>query len=398
MEKVNAKRGKTIFLIVSFLLWFPHFIYVPILSPYLEFLGGKYAFIGIVLGSYGLMQLLCRIPIGFLSDLLKARKAFVVFGMIISALSCFLFSITDHLGLVLFARFLAGLAAASWVVFTVLYSSYFHTREVHRAMGSISFIVVLAQFLGMSLSGYITDEWGWRGPFWLGTVFSLAGAILSFFIYEAEKMPESEPLKVTDLVSVIREPMLLKASLLSVLAHSMIFTTMFGFIPAYAFHVGLKAGDISLLVVAFMIPHAIATLFMGKFLVPILGKWRSLETAFLMAAIFTILIPLAKSLEVLMILQAFSGFALGLVFPLLLGMSVESIPLEKMATAMGAYQALYATGIFAGPFIAGILVSIKGIETGFYFAAVLGVAANLFILSWNRIEVHSRLEARQINE
>ncbi|WP_257535695.1 MFS transporter [Mesobacillus foraminis] len=398
MEKLHGKRGRTIFLLVSFLLWFPHFLYVPILSPYLEFLGGKYAFIGIVLGSYGMMQLLCRIPIGIFSDLLKARKAFVVFGMISSALSCVLFSISDHLGLVLLARCLAGLAAASWVVFTVLYSSYFRAREVHRAMGNISFIVVLAQFLGMSLGGYIADEWGWRGPFWLGAVFSLAGVILSFFINDSEKKAESEPLKVIDLVSVMREPMLLKASLLSVLAHSMIFTTMYGFIPTYVIHIGLEAGDISLLVVAFMIPHAIATLFIGKFLVPFLGKWRSLKTAFLMAAIFTMLIPLAKSLVVLIILQAFSGFALGLIFPLLLGMSVESIPQEKRATAMGAYQALYAIGIFAGPFIAGIFISIKGIETGFYFAGLLGLAANLFILYWDRIEVHSKQLARQINE
>ena len=37
-------------------------------------------------------------------------------------------------------------------------------------MGGISFIVVLAQFMGMSVSGYIVDEWGWRAPFGLERV------------------------------------------------------------------------------------------------------------------------------------------------------------------------------------------------------------------------------------
>ncbi|GAA3317249.1 hypothetical protein GCM10020331_015420 [Ectobacillus funiculus] len=51
------------------------------------------------------------------------------------------------------------------LLFTALYPTYFASHEVHRAMGSISFIVVLAQLLGMSLSGYVVDEWGWHAPF-----------------------------------------------------------------------------------------------------------------------------------------------------------------------------------------------------------------------------------------
>jgi MFS family permease len=51
----------------------------------------------------------------------------------------------------------------------------------------------------------------------------------------------------------------------------------------------------------------------------------------------------------LCVVQSVNGFSQGILFPLLLGMSIESIPHEKRATAMGAYQALYAIGMFAGP-------------------------------------------------
>lgn len=88
-------------MVVSFLLWFPHFIYVPILSPYMESIGAKYTFIGIVLSSYGLMQFLCRLPIGISSDLLKFRKPFVIFGMMVSTLSCAIYLLTDSLWCVL---------------------------------------------------------------------------------------------------------------------------------------------------------------------------------------------------------------------------------------------------------------------------------------------------------
>ncbi|XZA53641.1 hypothetical protein ACS4QD_14600 [Bacillus amyloliquefaciens] len=45
----------------------------------------------------------------------------------------------------------------------------------------ISFILVLAQLSGMSLSGYVVSEWGWHAAFWIG---SGLGLCLSFMIRE----------------------------------------------------------------------------------------------------------------------------------------------------------------------------------------------------------------------
>jgi predicted MFS family arabinose efflux permease len=241
----------------------------------------------------------------------------------------------------------------------------------------------------MSVSGYIVDELGWHAPFWIGGIFGAIGAVLSLFIFEPKEGIQREPVKLNDLTSVMREPLLLKISLLSILAHSIIFTTMFGFIPAYALKIGLHASDISLIVFSFMIPHAIAALFGGKLFVPMFGQWKSLKIAFGLTAFFTLITPFIDSKGWLCTIQGFNGMSLGLLFPLLLGMAIESIPHQKRATAMGAYQALYAIGMFAGPFFAGILNSYLGIAAGFYFAGILGVIAALFIIVWNRIENES---------
>jgi len=389
MEKIYSNGSKNLFIIVSFLLWFPQFMYVPILSPYMESIGAQYTFIGIVLSSYGITQLICRLPIGIFSDIMKIRKPFIIFGMFASMSSCLIFLLTDSLGWIFAARALAGVSAASWVAFTVLYPSYFKDEKVHRAMGSISFIVVLAQFLGMTFSGYIVSTWGWKAPFWIGVVFSIIGLILSFFIFESKERIEREPIKLKELATVMREPSLLKVALLSILAHSIIFSTMFGFTSNYALSIGFKAEELTFIVAAFMIPHAIATLFMGKYLVPLLGEWRSLRLAFILAAIFTFATPFVQTKGLLLVVQGFSGFALGLIFPLLLGMSIEKIPPVKRATAMGAYQALYAFGIFAGPFLAGIFNSFMGIEAGFYFVGGLGVVATILIIYWSRNEMRT---------
>ncbi|MDQ0199386.1 MFS transporter [Neobacillus ginsengisoli] len=377
-------RNKYLFMVVSFLLWFPQFLYVPIFSPYMESLGGKYTFIGIVLSSYGLMQLICRLPIGIFSDLRRVRKPFIIFGMFVSMLSCLIFLFTDNLGWILAARALAGLSAATWVAFTVLYPSYFTEKEVHLAMGSISFIVVLAQFIGMSFSGYIVSEWGWKAPFLIGGLFSIIGVILSFFIFEPKEGIEREPIKLKDLAIVVKESTLLKVALLSIIAHSIIFSTMFGFTSNYALKIGFKESELTWLVFSFMIPHAIATLFMGRVLVPHLGEWNALKIAFFLASLFTIVFPFVHTKGFFLVFQGFSGFSLGLIFPLLLGMSIEKIAPEKRATAMGTYQALYAIGIFAGPFFAGIFNSMMGIAAGFYFVGILGLVATFLIIIWSR--------------
>lgn len=387
----SMNRNKNLFMLVSFLLWFPQFMYVPTLSPYMEHTGIPYSFIGVILGSYGLTQLLFRLPIGITSDIIKSRKPFILFGMFISMLSCFIFLTMDGAGWLLFARALAGLAAASWVAFTVLYPIYFSEDKVHVAMGSISFIVVLAQFLGMSFSGYIVEEWGWKAPFWIGSVFSVIGWGLAFFIYEPKNKKVSEPIKLKGLIHIIREPSLLKVSLLSILAHSIIFSTMFGFTSTFALQTGFEASEIIWIVAAFMVPHAIATLFMGNVIIPRLGEGKSLVAAFLLVTIATMLIPFAQLKNIFLVIRGLQGFSLGMIFPLLLGMSIQSIKPAKRATAMGAYQSIYAIGIFVGPFLAGMVNSQFGLASGFYFAGGLGMIATLLVAIWYREKIFTRL-------
>ncbi|MCY8233213.1 MFS transporter [Priestia endophytica] len=384
MKAFHSVRDIGIFAVVSFLFWFSQFIYVPIFSPYMSSLGGNYAFIGLVLSSYGLMQLFFRLPLGIFSDLTRVRKPFIILGMLASSTSCLLFTFTDSLTLVFISRCLAGFGAATWVAFTILYGSYFKGEKSNRAMNSISFIVVLAQLLGMMLSGYVVSHLGWHGPFWIGSVSSLIGLLLSFMLFEDKQGSEREPIKMKELLSVMRNPTLLKISFLSILAHSIIFSTMFGFTPNYALNIGLTENELTFIVFSFMIPHAIAPLVIEKVFLSRFREWTVLKLAFLTAGCFTCLIPFTDTKLLLCIIQSVNGFSLGIIFPLMLGMSVKSIPEQKKATAMGAYQALYAIGIFAGPFFAGLLNSHLGIEAGFYFAGSLGIVATLAVVLWRK--------------
>ncbi|WP_410570540.1 MFS transporter [Bacillus sp. SIMBA_031] len=92
-------------------------------------------------------------------------------------------------------------------------------------------------------------------------------------------------------------------------------------------------------------------------------------------SLFIFIIPFTVSPLALYVVQVLIGFSLGIILALLLGMSIESVPEDMRATSMGAYQALYALGIFGGPLAEGFFNDWLGLRAGFYFAAVLGLAA-----------------------
>lgn len=382
-NQISASRyDHFIFVIVTLFYWISLYIYVPILSPYMESLGATYAFVGIVLGSYGFMQILIRLPIGILSDQMRRRKPYIALGLLTTALSCFCLLVSDHLGWTLASRMIAGISASTWVAFTVLYASYFSNNETTRAMGIMSLVTVIGQLVGMGFSGYLVDIFGWHSTFWIGGIVGIVGFFIAFLIKEPQDGVAREPIKTKDLTSVMKVPIIIKVSLLSILAHSILFITMFGFTPSYAISLDASKSELSYLVFAFMIPHGLAAYYSGKSLAPRFGSWNVILVGFVFSGLCTLLIPFVQTLPMLYVTQAINGLALGLSLPLFLGLAIETIEHSKRATAMGFYQAVYAIGIFMGPFVAGWVNNSIGLTAGFYFGGSLGIIASILTLYW----------------
>ena len=360
------------------------YTYVPILSPYLESIDFNYTMIGIVLGSYGFVQIFIRFPIGLLSDRLRRRKPFIAIGFITSAIGCLMFIIFHDLIGVTAARTMTGVASATWVAFTVLYASYYSSASATKAMGTISVATVTGQLIGMGISGFLSDEWGWTSTFWVGGACALLGGIFVWFIEEPKEGVARTPIRLADLTLVTRSQTLLRVSILSVLAHAVLFITMFGITPSYAVSIGANQTEISLLVFAFMIPHAIASWLSGNKLAPRYGAWRTVVVGFIVSGLCTIAIPAIPVLGLLYVSQAVNGFAQGLHMPLLLGLSIEKVEQSKRATAMGFYQSVYSAGMFSGPFLAGWLNDAFTLASGFLFGGAVAAFAALLAFRWGK--------------
>lgn len=99
----------------------------------------------------------------------------------------------------------------------------------------------------------------------------------------------------------------------------------------------------------------------------------------MLTAVTTLVIPFTGNLALLFVTQIIGGFGRGLVFPLLMGLSIQTVPSPRRAMAMGVFQSIYALGMFGGPVIAGTIGQRMSIEGLFATTAAVGMAAAIGI-------------------
>jgi MFS family permease len=378
-----SKNKRILFYFVTMMYWFSMYTYVPILSPYVEDMGGSLFVVGLVIASYGFTQMLVRIPLGIWSDRLQKRKTFIIAGLVIATLSSLGFALTSNVWFVLGFRSLAGIAAASWVAFTVLFASYFNSDEAPRAMGVISFFTSLGQMFATTSGGFLADYYGWNAPFIVAAIVGVIGIVLATKLFETNTTTTANnPVTIHQLLSVGKERQILAVSVLAVLAQCVTFTTMFGFTPLHAVAIGASKSDLSILIFFSTIPNAIAGYISGGIIARKIGERNTVMIGFIIAAVCTIALPFTNSLSLLIITQAFNGFGQGLVMPVLMGLAIKTITEDRRASAMGFFQAIYSLGMFGGPFIAGWVGNAIGLSGGFIIIGFISVLAAVLARKW----------------
>jgi MFS family permease len=100
-----------------------------------------------------------------------------------------------------------------------------------------------------------------------------------------------------------------------------------------------------------------------------IGPRRLIYISFLFLCGAVGLLAVAPSLALIFVAQFFIGLSQGMGYPVLMGMSIRYVSGENRTTAMGLHQSVYAIGMFAGPWLSGILADAIGIQP------MLGVTA-----------------------
>ena len=336
-------------------MWFSIYAYQSNFTPYMESLGFSPSMIGLVVGSYGLTQMLLRVPLGVLSDKLGTRKPFIITGVAFTFVSALFLLFFENFLVILFMRASAGIAASTWVSFMVLNSSYGDKEKTVKSVGTLEFFSSSGQLAGIMAGSLFT---AYKSAFALALFVGLSAFVLSFMIYEAKEKTKNVqlPKNRSKIAQLLSNKTLIIVSIIGMVSQMITFGTIFGFTPAYAKEV-LKITEFQngILMVFSYLPTAFGALFLGRFLTGKIKEYKLVFIGMLLLGATTLSIPFIGHYPLLVISQTAAGIGKGISFPLLMGLSIKKISEEARGTAMGIYQAVYSFGMFAGPFAVGLI-------------------------------------------
>lgn len=236
MNELQAKRS--LLSVTTVFYWIAQYVYLSFLTPYMLSVGISATAAGIVVGAYGLTQLLLRIPLGVSADILKNHKFFIILGVFIAGTSA-LFHFFAHQSVALhFAgEATSGIASSMWVSFTILYCTYYSQSESTKAIGRINAFQNVGILLGFILGGIAATHFGMRSLFFVSFVFGMAGFVLSLFI-KREPVTHRNNLSVTSLLSVMKDRRLLFFAGVCSFTYMIVFATFLSFSTSTAKQLG----------------------------------------------------------------------------------------------------------------------------------------------------------------
>ncbi|MGC9394015.1 MAG: MFS transporter [Anaerolineae bacterium] len=361
--RAHSRRGLLVLYIAAVVFyWMSLYLYVPTLSVYAAMKTDDLALVGIVLAQYGLWQAVTRFPLGILADWIGRRKPFILAGFALGGLGALWMGLTGSINGLIVGRALSGLAASVWVLLVVAVNSQFPPEEAVRITALLSGVNSVARMAATSVTGALND-WGGYPLAFFAAAGTAALAMVAMLIVREPARPSKRP-SLGSLGKLITRRDVLTPSLLCAVSQFAIWAGPFTFSPILAKSLGATDGTLSLLTslnIAMVMLSSFATSAVAK---RVSARWLVVFN-FSVIALSMVMLTFARSLTLVFAAQICFGLASGIGYSVLMGLSIRDVGETQRATAMGLFQAVYGIGMFAGPWLSGILAGAIGIQPMF---------------------------------
>ena len=372
-------RSIRVFHVVNILYWLSLYTYTSYISPFSASLGSSSTEVGIIAGSYGFAMLICRIPIGILSDRLHRRKIFVMAGSLCTCIAALGMGMATSPAVAAIFRTISGVGASTWVCSSVLFNSYYPPEKSDTAIAAANLTSGVGRCIA-GVAGALAAAWaGMQGAFFAGAIAGLLGFIGSLFLEETRI--KSQPVRLGELLRLLKEPSLILAGVGCALHQMTCYATGFSFASDLAQNIGASTFQIGLLGMMLALGTVIGTFLLPRYLSPHISEKKLLLLCLVVTAGTCVIFPLMRTIFALFAVQICVGIIAGILGAIFMAMSIRFVPEEKKATAMGIYQALYAGGILLGPIITGILIDGVGYNQAFNAMGVVALI-DLLLIWW----------------
>ncbi len=365
--------------IIVFLYWMSQYLYMPTLPLYAQSKTDSLTMVGVVLAMYGLWQTLVRIPLGMAADWAGWRKPFIIAGVLLSGVGAWLTGASDHVNLLIIGRALCGVAAGTWVLFVVGFSTLFPPGEAVRATAILTVCASLGRMLATAPTGILNTLGGYSLAFYLAAGIAVIATLTALPIHEQRRVSQRPSLR--DFKRLLKDRDVMLPSIINAICQHATWASTYGFIPIIARQLG--ATDIMQSV---LLSLTLAVIVVGSMIAASLGHYIGNRRLVYLSLIFLFVgvssAALASSLLLIFVAQFCLGLSWGFGNPVLMGMSIERVADSERATAMGIHQAVYGLGMFSGPWLSGILSDFIGIQPTLGITGILCFLLGVSGMRW----------------
>jgi len=350
-------------------------------------LGLGEGFAGMLGIPYAVLAIVARFGFGYIADR-KSRRLAMILGSLVFAVSTLCFGLLALLSVLLLLRglqgagFAGGYIAASTANVDVI-------PPVHMSRGISYFWVAMAVALGFSgyavtlLSGKAEGGSADYTPIFvvMGLLLVISLVLSLFCNYEKKDIPRILALKGAGIRGFI-EPRALRAGViyfLYAMGHAGVGIYAMAFAKSRENLGYAEYANVGLFFLLCAVAMAAA-----NFLTPVferrLGSRMSLIVAFVIFVAGLLVMGLSYGLAPFLFGGAAFGLAQGFCSPLLYGLAMEGLPVERRGTGSSTFFVMLDLGIGAGTFLWGMIIDGVGYEVMFVCCAVVQSVAVVLTL------------------
>ncbi len=352
-------------------------IVVPLLPLYADSLGASGLWLGIIFAGFPISRTLATPFFGRLSDR-RGRKLFISIGLLAYGIISFGYIWANTIVLLVLVRFLQGVSGALILPIAQAYvGDISPPGEEGKWMGYANAAFFSGFGFGPLMGGVLAEHLGINAAFIsMGSLSLLAFVITAFFL------PEISPRQ-----SAPHYPSLIEMSRSSIMGGLFTFrlfltmgrTTFFTFLPIFAtFSLALRPSIVGILLTVFSLLTALLGIPSGRIADRVSRRFLII-TGCLVSFVFLIGVPLADNFGVLLALVVLGSLGSAIAVPAGSALAVEEGRKYGMGSSIAYYSMAVSIGMVIGPIAGGAIADLTGINSVFYFGAVMTLlGAGLF--------------------
>ncbi len=400
MSLLLRNRGAVLLLMLNIFIVFTGIgLIVPIMPSYMNMLHIGGSTLGFLVAAFSIAQLIFSPLAGRISDSI-GRKKVIVAGMLLFAISEWIFGAVSALPLLFLSRLLGGISAALVMPAVMAYTADITTDEERgKGMGLINAAITTGFIIGPGIGGYIA-EFGIRVPFYAAAVAGVVAMLITAFLLPetpALQQQKDDPSRtagvkqpapglLTQLATSYREPYFISLIVVLIASFGLAnFETVFGLFVDHKF--GFTPKDIAFIITFGSIAGAVVQLTIFGWIINRFGEKNVITVSLFSAALFVLLGLLVHTFWLIVAVTFALFLAIDILRPAI-GTQMSKFANQQQGYVAGLNSAFTSLGNIIGPIIGGFLFD-QNLNFPYMMAGLILALGFVMSFKSQKVPVHS---------